>query len=303
MTFSIAGMSPLLLGTDVLAIQDIAYSPDLISQPFQHSGNEFPSVGFRPGARPTLKYRTPIKGIYDHLATLKGKSDTALGLYFSTFANGLRRTGSTHTKLTLPTGCTAFTWIDAISCRQYGVAMADVMTMLLWSPTGPNTFPLERTNNVALPSLGSEPKLHTFGPMGFDAAIKRGAVGHAFRNNCKVVAPVTDGYGGPTDAFLMELKPQFMIESTDPLSVLDELGLEGEEIATSVALQFTGIDAVTGKRETTGFQLSGTSGHRYSGEFKFSLTDPATAGIIVDLLSSSGTHPVSVNTSATILAA
>lgn len=298
MTLAIAGMSPVLLDTTKLAVEDLQYSPDLLSVPFQHSGYEFPSVGVRPGGRPAWKFRTPFLDAYAYIG-LKAKLATVCDIYFATFASGLRQAGANHTKLGLNTNCKAFCWIDGASVRQHGVLMADVNVLMLSIDS--TTFPFQYVSAVSLPVLGAEPALHTLGPIGLNGVRKDGSKNHGFRNNCTIVAPINDGDKYPRNAVLMGAKPKLMIEHEDPMQMLTDLTVEGVAIPTSLALYFAGIDPTTGKRMTTGISLTGASGHAQHTGFKWSMTDPASVGIEVDLLSATSTHPIAVNTGAALL--
>ncbi len=297
MPLAIAGMSPLLLDTTKLAIQDLEFTPDIVSNPFRHSGNEFPSVGVLPGGRPAMRFKTPFVAAFNYIS-LKAKLATAAEIYFATFANGLRQSGANHAKLSLNTSAKAFNWISGASVRQNGLLMADVTTMFLSSDGVANPLVYSASGNT-LPVLSAEPQLNTLGPIGRNGTRKDGAANLGFANNCIIVSPVNDGDKFPKTATLFGAEPKFMVEHQDPMLMLTDLGLEGEAI-TSMALFFAGIDPNNGRRQTTGVSLTATLGHRYPGSFKWALNDPASVGIVADLLSIDGTHPIAVNTAATL---
>lgn len=298
MALGLSGMSPLKINSTVLAVQNVQFSPEIAYSGFQHSGNEFASIGVCPGGKPMVKFRTPFLAAYN-LIGLKLLVATTLEVYFATFSAGLRNSGSAvNTKLGLNTSCTACAYITGASAGQNGILMADVEVIGL-STTGA-LHPFLETGTVSLPTLGSEPQLHTMGPFALNASRLDGATTSGFTNGIQLSVPLNDGDSFPRTIAWMGAAPRLQVAHQDALQIVTSLGLLGTNIATSLAVFFAGIDPTTQLRQTTGVSLTITSGRVNPGPVQFALNQPASIGITGEALSATATHPIAVATAATL---
>lgn len=298
MTLTISGMSPVKIGTTVLAVQDLAVSPEINVANFRHSGNEFPSVGVVPSAMPKVRFRTPFNAAYT-LIGMKMLVATTFEVYFATFASGIRQTGAVHVKYGLATSAQACCYIDGASVSQNGILMADIAVQLL-SADGV-THPLTKTTTVALPTLASEPQLHTMGPFALNATRIDGATQWQLAQNIQLYTPINDGDAFPRTVGWMGADPQIQVAHEDPLTALTSLGLDrGVNITTSAAVFGAGIDPTTQLRQTTGVSLTISTGRVVTGPIQFDLNRPAKMGFTIRALSATTTHPVVVATGATL---
>jgi hypothetical protein len=298
MTIGLSGMSPVKINATVLAIQDLQFSPEVQYAGFRHSGNEFASVGVCPGGKPMAKFKTPFLAAYN-LIGLKLLLATTFEVYFATFTSGLRNSGSSvNTKLGLNTSCTACVYITGASCGQNGILMADVEVIGLSNNGVANPF--VSTGTVALPTLGSEPQLHTMGPYALNASRQDGASTSGFTQNIQLAVPLNDGDSFPRTVAWMGAAPRLQVDHQDALATLTALGLLGTNIATSMAVFFAGIDPTTQLRQATGVSLTITSGRVTPGPIQFALNQPNRIGIVGEALSAVATHPITVATAATL---
>jgi hypothetical protein len=297
MTMNIAGMSPLLLDTTKFAISDLRFSPDVVKVPFRHSGNEFASVGAKPGARPGFRWKTPILAAYNYFG-LKLKISTVAEIYFATFASGLRNAGALHTKLGLNTSCLAASYIDGWSINQFGIAMADIVTVLL-SANGV-LHPFQVVQTVSLPVLGSEPQLHTLGPYQLAGTRKDGAENNGYKLNPILHIPINDGDSFARTLAHLGSAPQLILGHEDALQMVTDLGLMGVNVASSCAIWLAGIDPTTQLRQTTGMSFTISAGQVNIAEIPFGLNTAAKAMVTIDPLSATATHPVVVATAAAL---
>ncbi len=298
MTVNLTGMAPLKLDSTVLAIEDLTFTPNIVHEPFHHSGNQFASVGMTPGASPAFRFKTPFLAAYTYMAGLKTKLATTVEIYFATYLNGLRQSGANHTKYELNTGGSACLYMTGATVAQNGVLMVEMIAQLLQSDGVTN--PLKRTDSVSLPTLGTEPALHTLGCYALNGTRKDGAKSLSFQLQPKVTIGHHDGDNFPRTHTYMGGQPRLVLQHEDPLQMDTDLGQMGTNIATSVAFFFAGIDPTTHLRMTTGISITVAAGRAYPGELKFTQKDPVTRAVMIDPLSSTGTHPFVINTSATI---
>ena len=298
MTLNVTGMSPITLDSTTLAISDLAFTPDIVSIPFRHSGNEFPSIGAKPGARPAFRYRTPWLAAYAYFG-LKLKISSIVNIYFANFTAGLRTpTTASNTALQVNNGCTGCSYIDGFSIDQFGLVMADVVTLML-SKDG-ITHPFQQVAAQVLPVLGSQPALSTMGPYQLNAVRKDGARSLGFRQNAIVYSPINDGDSYPRLADWMGASPQFMIDHEDALQMVTDLTLMGLNIATNAVIWLADLDPTTFLRKTTGTSLTVTAGNVMVKSVPWNLNSASKASVVVESLSSTGVHPVTVATGAAL---
>lgn len=297
MTISLAGMSPLVVNATTLAITNLRGSPNLNFQAVRHSGNEFPSVGALPGAMPRMSFSTPFLAAYN-LIGLKLLIATTFDVFFATFAAGLRQSGANHSKFGLTASCSACLYITGARVAQNGLLMADVEVVYL-SNDG-KTHPVTLTNSVSLPSLGSEPVLHTLGPYSLNTTRKDGLKNSGFSNGINLHVPINDGDSYPRTVGWMGAAPKLAWAHEDAKQMATDLGWIGANITTSVALYFCGIDPTTHLRMTTGISMIITSGRVWGDGYQWDMQQPATASLMAESLASGSTHPIAVTSGATI---
>jgi hypothetical protein len=300
MTLTISDMAPLKVNSSVLAITDLQLSPDIIDRSLRHSGNEYKSVGAIPGAKPMGRFKTPFMGAYN-LIGMKMLQATVFEYYFATFAAGLRQSGANHSKLPLASGAKAALLIDGASVDQFGLLMADVGVYFLSSDG--LTHPIAAlASGQSLPTVASEPQLHTLGPFALGVGPTRvdGVTNQGFRQNNSVEAPVNDGDAFPKSCALLGQDPGLAGEHEDPLGLLTSLGLMGLNITTQAVAYFRGIDPTTQLLQATGISIAVTSGRAMPGPVQWGLNRTNRMGFNVAPLSSSQTHPFSINLSATL---
>ncbi len=300
MTLSLAGMAPLKLNSTVLAITDLALSPEVEIANFRHSGYEFPSVGVVPGAKPMCRFKTPFGAAYTLLG-MKLLQATTLEIYYATFAAGLRQSGANHYMHALAASAKAAAYIEGASVGQGGILLADVMVALL-APDA-TTHPLAAlASGATLPSLGGEPQLHTLGPFAMGAGPTRidGITNQGFKNNIQLAMPVNDGDQYPRSCAIMGMDPVIMAEHEDPITLLTSLGLLGVNIPTQAHAFFRGVDPTTQLLQTTGLRFAATSGRVVPMPVQFDLNRPAKTGFGLRTLSSTATHPIVITAGATL---
>ena len=320
MALQLEGMSPLTVGAATYAISDLAVSPSVEAQMFQHSGNEFPSLGLIPGATPRCSFKTPLYGALSMIGiSARFVAASTFNFYLATFAAGLRQTGANHTKYALATSAKCFLWIDGFSIAQNGVVMADCQGIFLSSDG--KIHPLAApAGSSALPTLAAEPIVNTMGPFSISLAGVNtrfdGATDFAFRHNCNVVTPKSDGDLYPKVAAFMGCAPTIHIGHMDPLAILAQLGMTGLVIdgttIVSASIYMRQIDTVgtpaspgpyvapTQLPMTTGISLTIGNGQMTPEPVQFQLGQPAKTALTIHGLATGTTHPVVTATGATI---
>jgi hypothetical protein len=302
MTLTIAGMAPCKLNATVLATSDLRISAGINYQGFKHSGNEFASVGVIASAIPRVSFKTPFLAAYN-LIGLKLFALTTLDIYFATFAAGLRNpSGTVNSKLGINTSCSAVAYISGWSCGVNGILMAQIECIWLTAAAAGLTVPYVRTDSLALPTLGSEPQLHTLGPVAIGASPTRvdGLANVVYNQGINLKVPLNDGDQFPKTAAYMDADPALGLTHEDPLSMEAIVGLLGESIPTQVVQYFRGIDPSTKLLQTTGISMTMTSGALIPETYDFGLGNIDKISLGVKTLSNSGTHPVAIATAATL---
>lgn len=297
MTMTIASLAPIKINSTVIAVKDVQFSPDIAYMAEQHSGYEFPSLGVVPGAAPRIRFKTPLTGAYS-LIGMKLLIGTTFELYFATFASGLRQSGANHKKLNLNTSATVCAYIVGGSVGQNGVVWVDVEVVGLSADGVVNPFQI--TASVSLPTLSSEPQLHTMGPYALNGTRKDGASNLGFQTNVQLATTLNDGDSFPRSVGWMGAAPELAIEHQDALTVLGDLGLTGLNLVTSAAIFFCGIDPTTQLRQTTGFSFTVSSGRALPGPVTLNQGQLPRQGIMIKPLSATSTHPLVVATAATV---
>lgn len=296
----IYSLAPIRLNSTVLATADLAVPLEVASEAFRHSGNEFASALVVPGAAPRVRFKTPFKPAYD-LIGFKGLPVTVLDVYFAKFVASIRDAGSTHAKYSLASSAEGLAYITSISVSNRGIAMAEVEVVLLSSDG--MVHPFAAVTTAALPSLGSQPALHTLGV----ASINGTHIGGAMSVTVDLAPDIMVGVDGapgdgllyPTVAAYMGGSPAIEVEHGDPITLLATLGLTGVAVGASTFKQwFREYDSTAHVTLATGVSLTIASGAGRvipiaPGSDNLGL---AKGGFRIEGLAATGTHPLVLGT-------
>lgn len=297
MSLNISSLAPIRLASTVLATENLQVTQDVQTTMFRHSGNEFPSVITVPGAAPRVRFSTPAKPALD-LIGLKALRLTTLDVYLATFAAGFRSASTDHHKYSLNTSAAALAYIQRIRISDRGIAMAEIECVLLSSDG--MAYPLGSPTTGSLPTLASQPALHTLGTSRVDSTTINGTSGFELDFGANVVAGIDgnpgDGLLYPTVAQYLGGTPVINVEHGDPVGVLAALGYIGLAPTTSYVQWFRDYDTTNHVALTTGFSITAAVGRATPTEFGSSNQAIAKSGFRHEALSVSPTHPWAVGT-------
>jgi hypothetical protein len=299
MPASIYSMAPAKFGATTVPVERIGFSAGVIVNPHQHSGNEYPTLVSIPGSSPRITLTVPWRAAYDTLGLVITEL-SAFELYLGKFAALIRSAGSVHTKWALTASCKAAAMITGASVNQDGILMAEVEIVPL-SNTG-MAHPLTRTDNNAMPTLASQPILHTSGPLSINGTVVPGVASYGLDLGQRLEAQRTDGALYPIVAARVDAAPKVTASHADPVGMYAQLGsLLGANISSNVVAYFRAYDATTGVVSAGADAVSITvaSGRVTPLETAATQGQVATVGIEVQGLSSSATHPFAISNSAT----
>lgn len=299
MPATVYSLAPAKFNSTVVPVERIGFSAGIIANPHQHSGNEYPTLIAIPGATPRVTLTVPWRAAYDSLG-LGINVLTAFEIYLAKFASLTRASGSVHTKWALTASCTAAAMITGASVNQDGILMAEVEVVPL-SNTG-LAHPLTRTDNNAMPSLASQPVLHTIGPMSINGTVVPGLQSCGIDLGQRLEVQRTDGTLYPILATRMDAAPRLTAGHADPVGMYAQLGsLLGVDITSNVVAYFRQYSATTGiiSSGSDAVSITVASGRVVPLEVPASQSTVATIGLEVHGLSSSATHPFAVSVSAT----
>jgi hypothetical protein len=294
----IRSLAPLRINSTVLPIADLQVSPDIASEAFRHSGNEFPSALTQPGAAPRLRWKTPAKTAID-LIGLKALKATVLDIHFAKFVDAIRSASSVHTKIALATNCLASVFIRRFAVQDRGVAWADCEAILL-SNDG-MTHPMAAPTSVALPTLASQPSLHTLGTTELNGNIYGGAKGFSCDLNPDMMVGLD---GSPGDGLLYPMaatyrggSPIIEVDHADPVGLMAALSQIGVAIGVSTFKQWLrDYDSTNHVALTTGVSLTVASGRANPVEYAADSGRQTRGGLRIEALSTGTSHPVVVAT-------
>ena len=292
----IYSLAPLVINSTTLATQGLQLSPEVALDAFRHSGNEFASVLVAPGAAPRIRFSTPFKAAFD-LIGLKVLKVTTLGVYLAKFVDALRLTGSARS-YSLNGAAVGFAYITGASVAQQGILMADVEIILL-SIDG-TTHPLSVSDAGTLPTLASQPALHTLGGTTINGTTIAGVESVTIDLGPQIEARVTDGALYPTVCSYLGGAPMLMGEHADPVTLLTTLGLLGVAASSNIVQYFREYNASTGLTGTTGLSLTIAAGKIVPEAQSADNLAMAKTGFRVQPLSSTSTHPFVIATGASV---
>ncbi len=295
---SIRSLAPMRINSTVIPIDGLQVPPEVASEAFRHSGNEFASALVVPGAAPRARWRMPAKTAYD-LIGLKFLKVTVFDLYFAKFVDGIRSASSVHTQYSLATSAIAMAYIHSISVADRGIAWANCEAIYLSSDgmTHPIAAP---TTAAALPTLAGQPALHTAGPAQVDSV----SIGGAAEATIDLAPEVTVGIDGspgdgllyPTTATYLGGAPSIEVGHGDPIGLLATLGLTGVVPTTSFKYWLRDYDATSQITLTTGVSFTIASGRVIPVDFGANTGRLTRGGLKIQGLSTSATYPIVVAT-------
>lgn len=304
MPATIYSMSPLSLtksggSATVLPIVSAGFSPDIMTNAFRHSLGVYPTIMTVPGADSRMTLSIPAKAAFD-LFGLEPVKLTALSLVLAKFADALVASGSVHASISL-TATTGFAvaQITGFSTGLDGVAVANVTVVPLTTAGGTN--PLAFGTTSAIPTLGSQPLLHTMGPAELGGSAVPGCQGFSVSMGTDLTSQRSDGDLYPTVARRLRGDQRISIRHRDPVGVLSALGLTGLAISSNANVYFKSYDATTGlAAAANSMKFAMASGRSIPMSVDAATGEVASAGIDIIPLSSDGvTSPITVTTNAT----
>lgn len=235
-------------GSDVvIPVENHAFSTDIISNPFFHTGNVSPTQIVTPGGNPKISVSMPFASAFGVMALGIVKL-TTLDVFLSKYSDFVRLGAISHPNINLTPGAFAAGQITNWDVDVDGVLMA-VVTFDLLSNDQENPF--EAGTGLTLPTLASEPLLHTLGPVKINGTIIPGASASGGAINGSTIIPRYDGDLFPRNAARPQIQPTARIAHSDPVAVLSALGLLGSMQATT-EIWFKAYDATTGVTSSSG---------------------------------------------------
>lgn len=295
----IRSLAPMRINTTVIPVAALQVPPEVATEAFRHSGNEFASALVVPGAAPRARWRMPAKTAYD-LIGLKFLKATVLDLHFAKFIDGIRDNTATHTKYALATNAVAMVYIHRFSVADRGIAWADCEAIFL-SADG-MVHPIAAPTTVALPTLASQPSLHTAGTAVINTVAVPGSMEAAIELAPQVQVGIDgspgDGLLYPTVAAYLGAAPAIEVGHADPIALLAQLGLTGVAAAgaSGFDLWLRDYDSTNQVALSTGVRFRIASGRIVPVDFGADTGRVMRSGLRCEGLSGSTTHPIAVST-------
>ena len=293
-------MAPLKLNTTVLATDDMQVTPDVLAEPFRHSGNEFNSVMRVSGGNPAVRFKTPFAEAYS-LIGLKVLKLTALEVYLAKFVDAIRQAGAVHRKYSLGASQIGMAYINGAAVNQDDILMAEVTVVLLSAVDG-ITHPLVAADTGTLPTLAAEPVLYTSGPTSINGTVIGGTTGVRFDNGARVRVNRTDGDLYPRVCAYLGADPSIGVDHADPATLWSTVNpLTNGVVASSLIQYFRRYDPATQQVAlASGLSLTIASGRAVPDTLGARVGDVANAPMRLFGLSGTSTHPVAVATGVTV---
>jgi hypothetical protein len=180
-----------------------------------------------------------------------------------------------------------------------GICWADCEAVLL-SNDG-MTPPFAAPTGVALPTLASQPALHTLGTTELNGNIYGGAMGFS----CDLAPDIMVGIdGSPGDGLLYPMActyrgaaPVIDVEHGDPVGLMAALAQTGVAIGVGTFKQWLrDYDAVNHVALTTGVSLTVSNGRVTPVDYGADSGRLTRGGLKVEALSTGASHPITVGT-------
>ncbi len=291
-------LSPVVCNSTTLPANEFEFSPAISREVFRHSGNKFGSIVVKPGAAPIITFQAPFKCIYDLMGFSLLKL-TTFKFTFAKFTDAAKDATSVHAQYGLNTSAIAFARMVGISVNQKGLVMANVAVLPL-SADG-MTHPLLLNAAAAMPTVSSEPTLHTLGPVLINTVRVSGLRNFSLDLGNEFVGEPHDGDLYLRNVAEMEGNPMFSGEHADPTTFLSTSGLFGLTL-TALVVNLRAIHATSGAALGTGASLSLAAGTLEPGPVRMRRNGVPSIGFSAQPVSATATHPVVVDTAATIAA-
>lgn len=302
MTATLYSLSPCKFGSTVVPIKTLGLSPGILAEMDFHSGNPYASLVRVPGATPRVVVTGPFAPIYAALSGGLGLTKlTAFEAYLAKFTDGIRSSSSDHTRFALDSDAVAHAFITGASVDQDGILIATVEIHPLADDS--TTFPLVQTSNNALPTLASQPDLHTLGPISISGTVYPGLKSSGFDLAQGFLAERSDGDRYPKVGRKLDSTPRLFGDHSDPQAVCNTLGLNGLSISSNVVQYYRKFDATTGLVSNdagSAVSLTIAAGRAHPLDISSQQGSIASQGIEFLPTSSTATHPIAVSTSATV---
>lgn len=294
---------PAKVNATTLAVTDLGLElvagSDLVR--LQHSANRFMSVIVRASGEPRVRFSTPAAGALALFGT-DGIKVTTLEVWMAKFAD-FRKTGtsSDDDKIDFNTNAVGFGYIEGISAGQGGIALASVVIEVLLG-TATTVDPLKFTSAGGdIPVLGSEPALHTVGPIAINGTRIDGVRSTNLSFGHSMLRLAADGDVYARVGALTTSDPTLSAEVVNPDAWLTSAGVIGAPITTSMDIWFRAFKTDQ-TLDTVGFKLaSGATSGRYMIDGASGRPgETVTAALSATFISSTDTNPWTYTASGTV---
>lgn len=300
MVATLSSLAPAKLNSTVVPVKSIGLAPGLISAADRHSGNLYETLVKTSGAEPRVTLNMPFKAAYDVIG-LSVLKLTAFEVYAAKFEDYNRSASSVHSKWALSTSATAVAMITGwtVDLDRDLLAVVEVVPLAASAAA----HPLTRSDSNALPTLASQPVMHTLGPMSINGTVYPGlaAAGGDLGQNLRVLRHDGDRYA--RNAGLIGGSPRMTARMRDPVTLDGVVSLLGVNLSSNFVQYFRQYDATTGLvtgDSGTGISITCASGRAEAGDISLTDQDVAEMGLNVIGLSTSSTHPFAISTAATV---
>jgi hypothetical protein len=244
-----------------------------------------------------VRFKTPFLAAYNLLGLGLFRA-TAFNFTFTQFSNFVRTAGATHPQYALASSAVIVARIIGAKVNQRGILMADVVVVPLSSDG--MIHPIAAPTNVTLPTLASEPALHTLGPVEINGTKYSGCRNAGFDLGNEFTGEPHDGDLYLRNVGEFQADPKLQFEHADPTTLYPILGGLGVAVSSTAKLNFRDYSSTTGAALGTGLSISISSGAVNTGAIKMGRGSVPTIGGEIQPLSSTQTHPFTINASATM---
>lgn len=301
-TFNINGMGFALLNATTMPVTDIAYTPNLATEPFRSGGDINASMIRRAGARPAFRFTAPLASVWTALSSFMPVTLTAFEMHAAAFSGVARiGTGATQWKLNTVDG-DAYAQITSIypTGGAVPVVVAEV-TVYLCATAGLADPVTSSTGN--LPSLGSTPALHTIGPMVDNATGIWGLKSWRIDLGVAMEPVQADGLFYPTTYRVGAVQASATIAHADAVALYAALTSDGKDSTGSGFILYArAYNTSTKVLDTTGYSFTFANAFASLDTIRLAGTAMAETGVTLTSYAAPGglVHPVTVATGATL---
>jgi hypothetical protein len=296
---TIHSLGPVKINTTTVPVLDIQQSFAHVIEPAEHTGQLYPMLQLVRGSEPRLTLTMPFAAAYD-LIGMDSLQVTALDVWFAKYTDqGVKSTSTDHRKLTLDTDQTALAAITSIDVAQDGLLTASV-DVVCRSDDG-QTHPLT-PDTGSLPTLSSQPDLHTLGPVELQGTAIDRVQGWSIDMGQRIETVRTDGDLYPTVVAYRGGAPTITIDHASVENVLSVLDLIGEAASTDTVLYARQHSATSGLvvGGATAVSITLAGGFVHPDSITASQDGVASPSIVMlPQATTVDTHPLTVSTSAT----